>query len=417
MGAVGGHMLHLYDDLDLTFGDIKEILRSATEGTLALVEKVDGINMFFTVDAAGQVLFARRKSDIKSSDATLSVMQSRFSDHPAGKQIVEGCAAINSRLKFSCTPYFGASKKNWVNAELISRDRPVSIPYSHDAIVLHEMRSYDASGCAISSPSAQDRFNSLCAVFSGNGSQYTYYSPIPVFTSNRFGEGFYTEALQQISSFQGTCSDNDTLRDRLWIAVRRGLVEGLPISGWKKEALANKICGFECRSRLVDIKRGEPKKIANAISEYGKVANRHKVVGKALRPLKRTIDAFGASLLEGVHSSLVDNPHDKVLELRQRIKETRALAHAVYDGYQDQRNSLIEAAVEDLNSVGGIKSCIEGVVFEYGDNKYKFTGAYAAANQIIGIGRNGRGQIPPLTNSMLNEVETSTRYTALLSML
>ena len=102
--------------------------------------------------------------------------------------------------------------------------------------------------------------------------------------------------------------------------------------------------------------------------------------------------------------------------LRKRVKEARALAHAVYDGYHTERQQLVEAAVEDLEYAGGVKSCIEGVVFKYGNEKYKFTGAYAAANQVIGVVRNGRGAIPPLNNQVLTEAEIQARYMALLNL-
>ena len=216
MGALAGHMRHLYDDLDLTFGDLKEILRKATEGSLELVEKVDGINMFFTVDPVGRVKFARRKSDIKTASTTLPEMRRRFGGHPAEEQIIESCAAIDRRLAFAAGPYFGSGRKNWVNAELIYAKKPVSIPYSHNAIVLHEMKAFGPSGEELSI-NLSGRFDALCSVFPGADDGWSYYGPIPIVLPSRFGEGFYTEALGSLEEFQGSCSDADTLRDRLWI--------------------------------------------------------------------------------------------------------------------------------------------------------------------------------------------------------
>ena len=45
MGGVAGHMDHLYDDRDLTFAGMKEILSAASEGKLSYEEKVDGQNI------------------------------------------------------------------------------------------------------------------------------------------------------------------------------------------------------------------------------------------------------------------------------------------------------------------------------------------------------------------------------------
>ena len=42
MGGVAGHMDHLYENRDLTFSEMKEILEAASNGELTAEEKVDG---------------------------------------------------------------------------------------------------------------------------------------------------------------------------------------------------------------------------------------------------------------------------------------------------------------------------------------------------------------------------------------
>ena len=48
MGGVAGHMDHLYENRDLTFGEMKEILEAAANGELTAEEKVDGQNLFLS---------------------------------------------------------------------------------------------------------------------------------------------------------------------------------------------------------------------------------------------------------------------------------------------------------------------------------------------------------------------------------
>ena len=48
MGGVAGHMDHLYDNPDLTFGKMKEILRAAANAELEAEEKVAGQNLFLS---------------------------------------------------------------------------------------------------------------------------------------------------------------------------------------------------------------------------------------------------------------------------------------------------------------------------------------------------------------------------------
>ena len=53
-GAVAGHMNHIYDNGQMTFGELKELLRAAAEGELEGTEKTDGQNIFLSVDVQRQ---------------------------------------------------------------------------------------------------------------------------------------------------------------------------------------------------------------------------------------------------------------------------------------------------------------------------------------------------------------------------
>ena len=57
MGALQGHMNHLYDNGDLTFGDIKNILSKASAGELEGTEKVDGQNIMISYSVSSEFLF------------------------------------------------------------------------------------------------------------------------------------------------------------------------------------------------------------------------------------------------------------------------------------------------------------------------------------------------------------------------
>jgi hypothetical protein len=52
--------------------------------------------------------------------------------------------------------------------------------------------------------------------------------------------------------------------------------------------------------------------------------------------------------------------------------------------------SVLSTQMGKLKSVENITSPMEGVVFVYKGNAYKFTGSFAAANQILGLFKYGR---------------------------
>jgi hypothetical protein len=46
MGGVAGHLMHLYDNRDLSYNDIADILSKASQGELEGTEKLDGFNIY-----------------------------------------------------------------------------------------------------------------------------------------------------------------------------------------------------------------------------------------------------------------------------------------------------------------------------------------------------------------------------------
>ena len=72
MGGAAGHMAHLHEDLDLTFNDLINILNQVATANIDVVEKVDGQNLFLTVDTLGEIRTARNSTDIKRGGMSTS---------------------------------------------------------------------------------------------------------------------------------------------------------------------------------------------------------------------------------------------------------------------------------------------------------------------------------------------------------
>ncbi len=67
MGGVAGHLSHVHEDLDLTFGEIKSLLSDVASAKIEAVEKFDGQNIFFKffVDPeSGELKTARNVGDV-----------------------------------------------------------------------------------------------------------------------------------------------------------------------------------------------------------------------------------------------------------------------------------------------------------------------------------------------------------------
>ena len=63
-GGASGHMAHLFEDGEMTFGELKEIFRELFSGEISIQEKTDGMALAITYKD-GKVKAARNKATLK----------------------------------------------------------------------------------------------------------------------------------------------------------------------------------------------------------------------------------------------------------------------------------------------------------------------------------------------------------------
>ena len=98
MGALGGHMAHLHESIELTFDELATILDSVANADMETTEKVDGQNLFLTVDATGDIRTARNPGDLKKGGMTPQEFASKWAGHPAESAFTKGFEAINQAI-------------------------------------------------------------------------------------------------------------------------------------------------------------------------------------------------------------------------------------------------------------------------------------------------------------------------------
>ena len=409
MGALGGHMNHLWEDLDITFSELREIFSEATSGDLEVTEKADGINMFFTVDSSGNARFARNSTEIKNGGLTQAKMASNYIGHGAERPFIEGIEAISQLVSKDYWP-LGFSRKNWVNCDMIHKEHPQTLHYSECAIVIHNASAWSA-GKRLNRVDLSRQFDILAENFSQhtvpvNGLSWYGYGPIKVDLPDVRGSGISTEAEAAFKViFENTGLDWDsTLEDFTYYSLMAGAVGDLNISHARKIQLVEAILGRENSLRLIDIKKGLLPEYAARVSAIGAKKNRFRVLGEALKPINKIVTRFGSKLLRNIHSVLVENPIEECDRLQAACIAAALVIETTDDDWSAERISMLQTNQDRIDSAGFYPPAMEGVVFNHGHDKdgvpkqFKMTGTFAPANQILGIARYGRGSIPPLSS-------------------
>ena len=118
MGGAAGHMMHLHEDLDLTFNELIDVINSVSTGDISATEKVDGQNIMFTVSASGDVKTARNKGDLKRGGMSPTEYAEKWRGHPAGDAFRSGFAAIQKAV--CANPEYLLEKKIFVTVNFKS---------------------------------------------------------------------------------------------------------------------------------------------------------------------------------------------------------------------------------------------------------------------------------------------------------
>jgi hypothetical protein len=109
-----------------------------------------------------------------------------------------------------------------------------------------------------------------------------------------------------------------------------------------------------------------------------------KWVKQNMKPFEVLFFDVGAEILKNISGYLSASPKKAVQKIRKDIINA---IRTVKSGGDIKKIETLKHQLDKLNKIGGLKSIVptEGIVFKYKGNTYKFTGAFAPVNQIVGL--------------------------------
>jgi hypothetical protein len=128
---------------------------------------------------------------------------------------------------------------------------------------------------------------------------------------------------------------------------------------------------------------------ANVYPNVKEFVDNGKVLMKnAIAPIEHAVHNFAIEVLRGLHSTLVNNNDEEIVRIRNAVATA---VRAIQSSGDAKAMDVLATQMKKLGSIENITTAMEGIVFIYKGNAYKFTGAFAPVNQILGLFRYGRG--------------------------
>lgn len=406
-GGLVGHLQHLYDDKDLTFKEIKSILRKASTGRLEKVsEKMDGMNLVFSYDLSQDAVKVTRGSDIKAGGMDSAALAAKFAGRGSVEEAFTGAfkvleGAIRALPAKVRQKVFGPSANRWYSMEIIYTKNPNVINYDSNNLVFHgwpvfkrdktgsvEMSQDEVGGVDILTQNIEKMQRAVDAT------GWKVRGPSVVRMRDLSNGTIYQDTIARIDEAMTAAGvdDSTTMGEYLTLLLTDDLRQ-LNLPRKTEKMVIARCLGLEGASSVVDIKKTLKKEDQGKVSAF--VKNSSVLLKGYVRPIELAINDFAVEVLKGLNSTLIDDSGKEVDRLRGEVQNAIKAIEASGD---ESAMTVLNQQMGKLKSVENITSPMEGVVFIYKGNAFKFTGSFAAANQILGLFKYGRGgtKIKPL---------------------
>ena len=399
-GGAAGHLAHPFEDADLTFADLKEMIHRGLTGGLdkegPVTEKLDGQNIAFSV-RDGKIVFARNKGHVQNGGEK-ALDRDGIAQNFKGRGAIEKAfggaaedldAAVQKLSPEERKKMFGNGSK-FMSLEIILPDTQNVIPYGKSVLVMHGTISYDKDGNQIGRNSKDGTDFAAAVKKVGADRQKTFgiagANTIAFSSADESGNKKlakqYTDELDKSAKEFGL-SDKSKLSDyrkKWWEREVDTEVKKAGVTLSKQER-AGLVKRWADGDKAFGSKNFQEEKKKKWFKDYEdkKLASSQK---RMIKPVESTFLRAGAQTLRRVTNFVsANNP-----EATKQLKKDVATAIKAVKGSKDPAKlAKLQTELERLSDIG-MDNVVpsEGVVFMYNGKPYKFTGAFAPINQING---------------------------------
>ena len=397
-GGVAGHMTHPFEDMGLTFGDLKEMFKLGLSGEISIsgnpTEKLDGQNLFVTF-RNGKLYAARNKGDIKNGGMDYKSIKTKF----AGRGDIEEAFTyafedLENAVKRLTEKQQGMVFKDgnaWMNLEIMYPKSANVINYDGAYLVFHGVSLYNKDGEKVKD------YNDYAKVLAGmikqvnQDTQKTFSIAKPkvlnIAKTKNYKERlkYFTSKITELQK-QMNCKDSDTLgmwhqrwwekyinknAERLGVTVEKSVMESL-VKRW----------AFYDKSFSLNSKNIENPELLSWAKQIDSTTLKDQLK-KNIKPFETLVLRFGAEVMKNVSEVMALNPEKTTEKIRNDVK----IAINKLSKSNDIKDlDVLKTQLRRIKAAGGMKSIapLEGIVFNFKGKTYKLTGAFAPINQLLG---------------------------------
>jgi hypothetical protein len=393
-GGAYGHMAHPFDvEMNLTFGDLKNIVKKALTGDLEVArEKTDGQALAISW-VNGRLVAARNKSHLKNKGEgamTIGQVADKFAGRGgltdaynfAMQDLSKAIAALSEPQRKKIFK----DGSSFMNLEVIYPTSVNVIPYNQPLLVFHGTMEYNDEGVAIGEDqqAAKILAGMIKQVNQQVQSKYTIQGPpMQKLPKNEDLSKLQPKYMGMISKLQSEfgLSDNQGVGEyhQAWWT---NFVEknAKKLDAQQKIGLVKRWAFGDKSFRIATITDEKIRTWADGLDKK----DQSKIAKDNLMKFEEIFLGVGADVLSFMESVLTANPAEATKQMVARLNKTIQDVKKLGD---PKKLDKLKLELQRLQALGGFDKIVpnEGIVFVYNGNTYKLTGAFAPLNQILGL--------------------------------
>jgi len=400
-GGAYGHLSHPFDNRDLTFADLEEMINitinSAFTADNFVQEKTDGQNLLFTWKD-GELRAARNGGHLKNAGQNSlrkDEVKAKFADRgdisvAFSSAVIELENAIKALSPEQRDKIFAEGKK-FMSVEVMYPKTQNVVPYGLSMLVFHGTNEYDESGNLLKIDKTEATTLAKMIKDVNADVQKTFFIREPLDlklekmpdTSKK--EGYYKGKLAAILKNSGGQKSQTISEYLTWHWTNR--VKELFPEIESNESISKLVLRFghgqKGAYKVSDMKKDLGNDMTLNVQAFEKGQLKAEIK-KAIQPLENLFLELGADVLTNVTSFLAANPKESSEQMRAQLEKTIKDIKATEN---TEAIAKLERELKRIESAGGLKRLVpsEGITFMYKGIMYKYTGLFAALNQINGL--------------------------------
>ena len=436
-GAVAGHMNHIYDNGEMTFGELKQLLQAIADGKIRGTEKTDGQNIFLSFNVRDQKAKAiRNKTQIKAGGLDVEEFDDFFSEHPSQAlraSFVEALQAFEDAIKQideeTQEKIFGQDNEVYFNTEVMNpgtpgleEDDPRAkgttnvIPYDKKTLLIHRVGhgAFDKETAKKLETDISTNFDvleqSIMGMATDDPTQFSVETNQIKKLPPMKGKEIVPATISEIDNLvrDQDLNDQSTINDYV-ISQVVPIINNFGLTEDRNKMILKRLMMATGGPTLRQITSGIPSELSDEISTFIKSFK----YAEYTRTLQKVLHDFSVAAIDGLESAFISDNERQIKFLQSELQ--KSITKIQNSSNERAKEELFRQLVK-LKSAKGINTPSEGFVFNWNGVTYKLTGNFAPANQILGMERFQRfGPIEPSSEGELStQAETGPLTIAIL---